>query len=678
MPQERQKAPPSVVAKPVIRHQHRHVLRNRFQLIKTLGQGTYGKVKLATEKSTGNKVAIKSIKKNKINSDADLIRIRREIEIMSSLSHPHIIQVYEVFENQDKIVLVMEWANGGELYDHINDKRGLYDDEARKFFRQIASAVHYLHKNGIVHRDLKLENILLDAEGNVKIADFGLANLHKSGRTLSTYCGSPLYASPEIVNGLPYQGPEVDCWSLGVLLYTMVYGAMPFDGSDFRKLRRQITDGDFFEPATSSDAAGLIRIMLVVKPQHRATIDDICRHWWVNYEYKCLPQYQVQPGRPVNFGYLEQCLSFKRSSSDSDSESSQTRGMDRAIPKSILKKPRDFTPKFSKSVAERAEGSGPSHRSSAKGKSSKADAVDSDSSASSPSKEMPNTSMKPKRGILKINKYKGADSGCVLEDVQKDVNITEYFSGEVPDVIEELAASNTTLSDYSDESYKEDYGGGTYDITDIEAILDTLDLSDSNADKDNAKANVDSAEKLSNSDDKHSDTDDCFSEDSLSTPKSPSCETSGPILDRDTLKTHKHQTSTPAPKLKGILKRKGRYSNGEGTSASHCSGSSHDDSESPTDSSWRYSRGSQSSNSSGDILDFSYDSTDTSDIAHRVVEPWEPPPASSRDEGIFIYEDDEEYFDSGLHRSAVPADLFNLVEAAQVCQQARKICNDLS
>lgn len=259
-------------------HDHRLRLKQRFDIVRKLGQGTYGKVQLGINKKTGQEVAIKTIKKCKIESEADLIRIRREVQIMSSVRHPNIVHIYEVFENSEKMILVMEYCSGGELYDYLSQKKVLQEDEARRLFRQIATAVYYCHIHKICHRDLKLENVLLDDTGSAKIADFGLSNVFKETSLLSTFCGSPLYASPEIVKGTPYIGPEVDCWSLGVLLYTLVYGAMPFDGSNFKRLVRQISNGDYYEPKNPSTASPLIRDMLTVDPLKRADIAYICDH----------------------------------------------------------------------------------------------------------------------------------------------------------------------------------------------------------------------------------------------------------------------------------------------------------------------------------------------------------------------------------------------------------------
>ncbi|XP_006888048.1 PREDICTED: NUAK family SNF1-like kinase 2 [Elephantulus edwardii] len=285
LPEGLMKSPKPLTKKQAVkRHHHKHNLRHRYEFLETLGKGTYGKVKKARE-SSGRLVAIKSIRKDRIKDEQDLMHIRREIEIMSCLNHPHIIAIHEVFENSSKIVIVMEYASRGDLYDYISERQRLSERDARHFFRQIVSAVSYCHQNGVVHRDLKLENILLDANGNIKIADFGLSNQYHQDKFLQTFCGSPLYASPEIVNGKPYTGPEVDSWSLGVLLYILVHGTMPFDGNDHKTLVKQISSGAYREPPKPSDACGLIRWLLMVNPTRRATLEDVASHWWVNWGY---------------------------------------------------------------------------------------------------------------------------------------------------------------------------------------------------------------------------------------------------------------------------------------------------------------------------------------------------------------------------------------------------------
>ncbi|XP_029012880.1 NUAK family SNF1-like kinase 1 [Betta splendens] len=292
------------------KHQHKHNLKHRYEVMETLGKGTYGKVKKAVERGSLKTVAIKSIRKERIVDDLDRVHIQREIEITSSLRHHNIIRFYEVFESRDKIVIVMEFASRGELYDYIQERRRLPEPEARSIFRQITSAVHYCHKNGVVHRDLKLENILLDQDLNVKLADFGLSNHFQRGSLLQTYCGSPLYAAPEIVKGLPYLGPEVDCWALGVLLYALVYSSMPFDGATHASLTEQISQGRYRRPHPPSDACALIDWLLTVSVDERATVEDVAAHWWVNWGYEasvcdCGPAAQQECPSPLLARYID-------------------------------------------------------------------------------------------------------------------------------------------------------------------------------------------------------------------------------------------------------------------------------------------------------------------------------------------------------------------------------------
>ncbi|CAG2163353.1 unnamed protein product [Oppiella nova] len=255
----------------VTKNEKKHRLKQRFEVIRKLGQGTYGKVQLAINKQTGQEVAIKTIKKSKVESDQDLIRIRREIQIMSSIQHPHIIHIYEVFENRDKIVLVMQYASGGEVYEYVSDRKVLSDSEARRIFRQIATAIYYCHKNKICHRDLKLENILLDEKGNAKIADFGLSNVFDERHYLQTFCGSPLYASPEIVKGLPYFGPEINYWTVRLIVGLWGFCYIPWYMVPCLSMAYNIRK-----------ASELIKRLLTPNPTERATIIDICTDLWVN------------------------------------------------------------------------------------------------------------------------------------------------------------------------------------------------------------------------------------------------------------------------------------------------------------------------------------------------------------------------------------------------------------
>jgi len=172
-----------------------------YILGKTLGEGTFGKVKLATHILTGEKVAIKILEKDRIIDVSDVERVAREIYILKFIRHPNIIQLYEIIETPKQLFLVTEYISGGELFDYIVANTRVEEKEASKFFHQIIAGVEYIHKLKIVHRDLKPENLLLDYNKNIKIVDFGLSNTYGENELLKTACGSPCYAAPEMIGG---------------------------------------------------------------------------------------------------------------------------------------------------------------------------------------------------------------------------------------------------------------------------------------------------------------------------------------------------------------------------------------------------------------------------------------------------------------------------------------------
>eukprot|EP00644_Phytophthora_capsici_P009884 jgi/Phyca11/119653/e_gw1.39.449.1 len=281
-----------------------------YRLGKTLGIGSFGKVKLAEHDITGHKVAIKILNRNKIRSLDMSEKVRREITLLRKMRHPHIIRLYEVIDTPTDIFMVLEYIAGGELFDYIVSKGRLAPEEARHFFHQIISGVEYCHFHRIVHRDLKPENLLLDADNNIKIADFGLSNSMEDGDFLRTSCGSPNYAAPEVISGSLYAGPEVDVWSCGVILYALLCGSLPFDDESIPNLFKKIRGGMYSLPSHLSEMArDLIPRMLVVDPMKRITIPEIRQHPWFQID---LPPYLQHPPEIVEnetFKIDEECLS---------------------------------------------------------------------------------------------------------------------------------------------------------------------------------------------------------------------------------------------------------------------------------------------------------------------------------------------------------------------------------
>ncbi|XP_045693929.1 serine/threonine-protein kinase SIK3 isoform X3 [Phyllostomus hastatus] len=252
-----------------------------YEIDRTIGKGNFAVVKRATHLVTKAKVAIKIIDKTQLDEE-NLKKIFREVQIMKMLCHPHIIRLYQVMETERMIYLVTEYASGGEIFDHLVAHGRMAEKEARRKFKQIVAAVFFCHCRNIVHRDLKAENLLLDANLNIKIADFGFSNHFTPGQLLKTWCGSPPYAAPELFEGKEYDGPKVDIWSLGVVLYVLVCGALPFDGSTLQNLRARVLSGKFRIPFfMSTECEHLIRHMLVLDPSKRLSMEQICKHKWM-------------------------------------------------------------------------------------------------------------------------------------------------------------------------------------------------------------------------------------------------------------------------------------------------------------------------------------------------------------------------------------------------------------
>ncbi|KAA0701958.1 Serine/threonine-protein kinase SIK2 [Triplophysa tibetana] len=286
-----------------------------YDIERTLGKGNFAVVKLARHRITKTEVAIKIIDKTQLDA-VNLEKIYREVQIMKMLDHPHIIKLYQVMETKNMLYLVTEYAKNGEIFDYLAKHGRLSEQEARRKFWQILSAVEYCHNRHIVHRDLKAENLLLDGHMNIKIAGKDLLN-YTPGKPLSTWCGSPPYAAPEVFEGQQYEGPQLDIWSMGVVLYVLVCGALPFDGPSLPVLRQRVLEGRFRIPYfMTEDCEHLIRRMLVLDPSKRLSIVQIKDHKWMVSEVPVQRQmlYQQTPEGEARVGeYSEQVLRLMHS-----------------------------------------------------------------------------------------------------------------------------------------------------------------------------------------------------------------------------------------------------------------------------------------------------------------------------------------------------------------------------
>ena len=246
---------------------------------RTLGSGAYAKVKSAHAVKLNKKVAIKIINKKSAPKDMLSKFLPREIETLRAAEHENVIKLYEVIETEDRAYLVLELAEGGDLLDFINSRKYLSEQTARNLFKDLVSGIGKCHSMKIVHRDLKCENLLLDSQFRLKISDFGFARRHEE-KHLETYCGSYAYAAPEVIMGDPYNGEAADIWSMGVILYAMVVGRLPFKDSEIKTLMTLLSIKLSFPTRISEELKDLIRKMLTISPKERLTLSQIRNHPW--------------------------------------------------------------------------------------------------------------------------------------------------------------------------------------------------------------------------------------------------------------------------------------------------------------------------------------------------------------------------------------------------------------
>ncbi|PWN29196.1 Pkinase-domain-containing protein [Jaminaea rosea] len=260
-----------------------------YTLGRSIGEGTFGKVRMGTHRLTGTRVALKQVPK------AHSASLTREIHHHRRLHHPHVMKLYEVLATESNIWMVSELCLGGELYDYLVERGTLPEAEARRIFGQLCLAVAYIHGKGIVHRDLKLENVLLDERCNVKLGDFGFTREFEGKRLMETFCGTTGYAAPEMLAGKKYTGEEVDIWSLGIILYALLSGSLPFDDDDESAMKSKILSGEYeMPPFLSEEARDLVQRILRLEPTQRPTLKSILSHPWFTKTIVATPMTTVE------------------------------------------------------------------------------------------------------------------------------------------------------------------------------------------------------------------------------------------------------------------------------------------------------------------------------------------------------------------------------------------------
>ena len=267
-----------------------------YELSGKIGNGAFSEVYLAKKPNPNNNneinyYACKIIPRTRLENQTTSARFEVEIRVNQQLHHPGIVEMYDLYKDKENYYIIMEFCPNGELFQHIINQKRLSEIEAKPIFRQILETIKYIHSMGVSHRDLKPENLLLDQFGRAKLSDFGLSTFVRQGNLVSTPCGSPCYASPECLSGMPYDGIMTDMWSIGVILYAMLTGHLPWTKKVQKDLFDQIKRGDYkVSSLLSPEAQNMIRSLLCVDVSKRLTAEEALNHPWLN---GTLPQYNI-------------------------------------------------------------------------------------------------------------------------------------------------------------------------------------------------------------------------------------------------------------------------------------------------------------------------------------------------------------------------------------------------
>lgn len=323
-----------------------NILLGRFELGKLLGHGTFAKVHHARNIKTGEGVAIKIINKEKILKSGLVSHIKREISILRRVRHPNIVELFEVMATKTKIYFVMEFVRGGELFKKVAKGR-LKEEVARKYFQQLICAVEFCHSRGVFHRDLKPENLLLDLDGNLKVADFGLSAVSDQIRQdglFHTFCGTPAYVAPEVLGRKGYDGAKVDIWSCGIVLFVLMAGYLPFHDLNVMAMYKKIYKGEFRCPRWfSPELTKLLIRLLDTNPETRISIPEIMMNPWFKEDFKQIKFY-VEDDKVCSIDHDDEGLplfnsEFSVSESDSELESIRRRKSHNSASGSSLPRP---------------------------------------------------------------------------------------------------------------------------------------------------------------------------------------------------------------------------------------------------------------------------------------------------------------------------------------------------